>query len=139
MSERRRTGSRTARAAGRPAGPLPSALARAALEAVALASVLLPSASGALAGEVYGKITAGGASVGEAASVAVACGEKTYPARQTDKTGSYHIVVGATGKCALTVTYQGQSADMPIVSYEDESQVDIVLETRGGKLTARRK
>ena len=104
-----------------------------------LAAVLLCLAEPAQAGEVYGKITAGGASVGDAASVAVACGDRTYPTRQTDKSGSYHIVVGVTGRCTLTVTFKGQSADLPIVSYEDESQVDIVLETKDGKLSARRK
>lgn len=92
-----------------------------------------------LAGEVYGRITDGAAPVGEAATVSVTCGDKSYPARPTDKSGSYHIVVGATGKCTLTVTFKGLSASLPIVSYEEESQVDIVLETRDGKLSARRK
>lgn len=120
---------------------LPAALrgARWLPAAFLLAAALPLSTSIALAGEVYGKITAGGASVADAATVAVACGDNAYPARQTDKSGSYHIVVGATGKCTLTVTYKGQSADLPIVSYEDESQVDIVLETKDGKLSARRK
>jgi hypothetical protein len=104
-----------------------------------LPAMLLLLGSTAQAGEVYGKITAGGASVGEGASVGVACGDKTYPARPTDKSGTYHIVVGATGKCTLTVTYKGQSAGIAIVSYEDESQVDIALETKDGKLQARRK
>ena len=103
--------------------------------AAALLSLSLP----ALAGEVYGRITDGASSVGDAATVSVACGGKSYPARSTDKSGSYHIVVGVTGKCTLTVAYKGQSADLPIVSYETESQVDLVLETKDGKLTARRK
>jgi hypothetical protein len=107
--------------------------------AALLPAMLLLLGSTARAGEVYGKITAGGASVGEGTSVAVACGDKAYPARSTDKSGAYHIVVGATGKCTLTVTYKGQSADLPIVSYEDQSQVDIALETKDGKLQARRK
>ena len=93
----------------------------------------------AVGNEVYGRITAGGSSVGDAATVSVACGGKSYPAQPTDKSGSYHIVVGATGKCTLTVTYKGLSAEVPIVSYETESQVDLVLETKDGKLTARRK
>jgi hypothetical protein len=105
----------------------------------ALGAVLIAWPAAARAGEVYGRITAGGASVGEGASVAVACGDKAYPARPTDKSGTYHIVVGATGKCTLTVTYKGQSAELAIVSYEDESQVDIALETKDGKLQARRK
>ena len=95
--------------------------------------------SALLAGEVYGRITEGTAPVGEAATVAVACGDKSYPARPTDQSGSYHIVVGATGKCTLTVTFKGLSATLAIVSYEDETQVDVVLDAKDGKLSARRK
>jgi len=109
------------------------------IKAALLPAIFLLAGSTARAGEVYGRITSGGASVGEGASVGVACGDKAYSARPTDKSGSYHIVVGATGKCTLTVTYKGQSAELPIVSYEDQSQVDIALETKDGKLQARRK
>jgi acetylornithine deacetylase/succinyl-diaminopimelate desuccinylase-like protein len=93
----------------------------------------------AAAGEVYGKITSGGASVGEGATVAGKCGDKSYAAVPTDKTGSYHIVLAATGKCTLTVTVKGQSAEVSVLSYEDAAQADIILETKDGKLTARRK
>jgi hypothetical protein len=103
-----------------------------------LALVLaLPSA--ATAGEVYGKITAGGAAVGEGTEVAAKCGAKTYPAVKTDKSGSFHLVVAETGKCTLTVTQKGQSASLEVVSYDEGAQADIVLETKDGKLTARRK
>jgi hypothetical protein len=90
-------------------------------------------------GEVYGKITVGGVSVGEGTEVAGKCGAKTYPAVKTDKTGSFHLVVAETGKCTLTVTQKGQSASLEVVSYDEGAQADIVLETKDGKLTARRK
>lgn len=91
------------------------------------------------AGELYGKITSGGAPVGEGTEVAAKCGAKTYPAVKTDKTGSFHLVVAETGKCTLTVTQKGQSASVEIVSYDEGAQADIVLEAKGGKLSARRK
>jgi len=93
----------------------------------------------AAAGEVYGKITSGGAAVGEGAEVSAKCGAKAYPGVTTDKTGSFHLVVTESGKCTLTVTHKGQSASLEVVSYEDGAQVDIVLETKDGKFTARRK
>jgi len=99
--------------------------------------IALPSL--AAAGEVYGKITAGGAAVGEGTEVAAKCGAKSYPAVKTDKTGSFHLVVAEAGKCTLTVTQKGQSATLDIVSYDEGAQADIVLETKDGKLTARRK
>jgi len=93
----------------------------------------------AAAGEVYGKITSGGAAVGEGTEVAAKCGAKAYPAAKTDKTGSFHLVVAETGKCTLTVTQKGQSATLEVVSYDEGAQADIVLEMKDGKLTARRK
>ena len=93
----------------------------------------------AAAGEVYGKITLGGAAVGEGAEVAATCGAKSYPGVKTDKTGSFHLVVKEAGKCTLTVTQTGQSASLEIVSYDEGTQADVVLETKDGKLTARRK
>lgn len=99
--------------------------------------VALPSV--VAAGEVYGKITSGGGAVGEGVEVSAKCGAKAYPAAKTDKTGSFHLVVAETGKCTLTVTQKGQSASLDVVSYDEGAQADIVLETKDGKLTARRK
>jgi hypothetical protein len=92
----------------------------------------------AAAGEVYGKITSGGAAVGEGTEVSAKCGAKAYPAVKTDKTGSFHLVVAETGKCTLTVTQKGQTATLEVVSYDEGAQADIVLEVKDGKLTARR-
>ena len=97
------------------------------------------SAGPALAGEVYGKITEGSTPVGEAASVEAKCGEKAYPAVKTDKTGSYHLVLVESGKCTMTVKYKGQSASLEIASFDDAVQYDLVLETKDGKLAARRR
>lgn len=102
-------------------------------------ALVLALPSTARAGEVYGKITSGGAAVGEGTEVSAKCGGKTYPAVKTDKTGSFHLVVAETGKCTLTVTQKGQSATLEVVSYDEGAQADIVLETKDGKLSARRK
>lgn len=99
----------------------------------------LACAAPAIAGEVYGKIADGSASVGDAASVAAKCGAKAYPAAKTDKTGAYHLALAESGKCTLTVSYKGQSASIEVASYDDPVQVDIVLESKGGKLAARRR
>lgn len=108
---------------------------------VAAASALLllgiPALAGA--GEIYGKVTLDGKAVADGTAVAAQCGDKTYPAVRTDKTGSYNLVVAETGKCTLTVTHESQSATLSVASYEDAAQADIVLETRDGKLTARRR
>jgi hypothetical protein len=102
-------------------------------------TILVLAAGTAVAGEIYGKITDGGATVGEGASVGVKCGAKAYPAQKTDKSGSYHLVVQEAGKCSLTVSYKGQSASLDVVSYDDPVQMDIAVEVKDGKLSARRK
>jgi len=93
----------------------------------------------AAAGEIYGKVTSGGAAVGEGVEISAKCGAATYPAVKTDKSGSFHLVVKETGKCQLTVTQKGQSAGVEVVSYDEGAQADIVLEAKDGKLSARRK
>ncbi len=93
----------------------------------------------AAAGEIYGKISFDGAAVGEGTAVAASCGGKAYPAVQTDKAGSYNLVVAETGKCTLTITYKGEAATMSVASYEDAAQADVALEKKDGKLAARRR
>jgi hypothetical protein len=104
-----------------------------------LLPLLLALPALASAGEIYGKITLGGAPVGEGVEVSARCGATAYPAVATDKTGSYHLVVNETGKCTLTVIRQGQSATLDVASYEDGAQADIVLESKDNQLTARRR
>lgn len=106
---------------------------------VATLVVLLAIPTLAAAGEVYGKITVGGTPAPDGTTVAAKCAAKSYPAVTADKSGTYHIVLDETGKCTLTITVKGQSADVAVVSYDDAAQADLVVETKDGKLTARRK
>jgi len=101
---------------------------------------LLPAATApALAGEVFGRIAEGSASVGDAATVTAKCGTKSYPAAKTDKAGAYHLELAESGKCTLAISYKGKTANLDIASYDDPAQVDIVLELKDGKLAARRR
>ena len=93
----------------------------------------------ASAGEIYGKVLQGNAAAPAGTTVGAKCGDAEYAAKPIDRTGSYHIIAGRTGKCTLTVTLQGQSATAEVVSYDDPVQADIVLETKDGKLSARRR
>lgn len=104
-----------------------------------LLALLLAAPTIVSAGEIYGKIVANGAPVGESATVEIKCGPKSFPAVKTDKSGSYHIVVEQTGKCSLTVSWNKQSASLDIASYDDAVQADLTLEVKDGKLTVRRK
>ena len=110
------------------------------MKKLAVVSILFACATTLVsAGEVLGKITSGGASVGEGAEVSAKCGGKSYPSVKTDKSGTFHLVIAETGKCTLTITHKGQAATVDVASYDDAAQVDLVLEAKDGKLTARRK
>jgi hypothetical protein len=93
----------------------------------------------AFAGEIFGKVSFNGAAVGEGVTVAARCGDKAYPAVKTDRSGTYNLVVVETGKCTLTVAYQGKTATVDVASYDDAAQADIVLELKDGRLVARRR
>jgi hypothetical protein len=103
-----------------------------------MAGLLLFSSS-ALAGEMYGTITDGGKPIGEGVAVEARCGEKSYPAVKTDKSGAYHLAVQEKGKCHLTVRYKNQSPALDVASYDEGVQVDLVLESKDGSYTLRRK
>jgi hypothetical protein len=101
-------------------------------------AIALFAVSAASAGEVYGKILEGSAPAAGAA-VSAKCGAKAYPEVKTDKSGSYHLALAESGKCTLTVSNKGQTATLEVVSYDDPAQVDVILETKDGKLVAKRK
>lgn len=103
---------------------------------VPILAVLAPTVE---AGEIFGKVMFNGAAVGEGTTVAARCGEKTYAAVKTDRSGSYNLVVAETGKCTLTVSHQGKTATVDVASYDDAAQADIILELKDGRLVARRR
>jgi hypothetical protein len=105
---------------------------------IALAAfvTLLPAL--AHAGEVFGTIKGAAGPVGEGAQVAAQCGGNQYGPVTTDKKGTYRLVIGQVGKCTLTITHEGRSATVDVVSFDDAAQADIVLTVDGGKLSARR-
>lgn len=104
--------------------------------ALAALAALLPTLANA--GEVFGTIKAAAGPVGEGTQVAARCGGNAYGPVSTDKKGVYRLVIEQVGKCTLTITHEGLSATVDVVSFDDAAQADIVLSVDGGKLTARR-
>jgi len=103
-----------------------------------MAGMLLFSSS-ALAGEMYGTITEAGKPIGAGVAVEARCGQTSYPAVKTDKSGVYHLVVKEKGKCQLTVKYKNQSPAIEVASYDEGVQLDLTLELRDGSYALRRK
>jgi len=106
---------------------------------VAFAAVASMTPVLTFAGEVFGTVKGASGPVGEGAEVAAKCGDQAYGPVTTDKKSAYRLVVGQTGKCTLTVTHDGKSATMNVVSFDDATQTDVVLAVSAdGKLTAKR-
>ena len=104
--------------------------------ALAALAALLPAFANA--GEVFGTVRVAAQPVGEGTQVAAKCGDKAYGPVSTDRKGAYRLVIAQVGKCTLTITHEGLSATVDVVSFDDAAQADIVLAVDGGKLTARR-
>ena len=90
------------------------------------------------AGEIRGTVTEGGKSAGQGLGIEVRCGDKAYQVT-TDKYGSYRLFIPEKGKCTLTVTYQGQQASREVISFNESTRYDFVLQKDGGEYTLRRK
>jgi hypothetical protein len=99
---------------------------------------LLLSASSLVAGEVFGTITDGNKPVAAGVKVELAISGKAYSA-ETDKFGSYRIVVKEKGKCVLTVRLREQLPSVELFSYDKSTRYDWILVTTNGKLSLRRK
>ena len=117
---------------------------------VALIVVAL-GASSASAGRLFGDVKVGGKPAPQgmmitvqAVAKAAAEGEKAAPPApidtvETDKVGSYKVVVKSEGKCNLTVHMGKQTAVLEVISNKEPTRYDLIVEEKEGKLTVRRK
>jgi hypothetical protein len=103
-----------------------------------LLMILLFTASVVRAGELYGTIMYGSKPVASGVKVDITVAGKTYTA-ETDKFGSYRIVVKEKGKGEITIHIDDQTPSRSLVSYDRSMRYDWVLETKDGKLFLRRK
>src|SRR6185295_6285732 len=101
-------------------------------------AAILCLTSAAIAGNVYGTITEGGKPVAQGVKLEVACGENKH-ASQTDANGGFKLFVPEKGKCMLRVTYQGQTPEFEINSFDGSVQYELILEKQGNQYTLKRK
>jgi hypothetical protein len=87
-------------------------------------------------GEIFGDIRSGEAYVADA-KVLVTCGAESAEGT-TDKSGSFRLKVGASGKCKFSVTHNKQTATIDVVLFEQPSRYRFVLEVVDGKAVLKR-
>lgn len=90
------------------------------------------------AGEVYGTISQGEKPVAAGVKVEIAVSGKVYTG-ETDKFGSYRIIVKEKGKCTVTVRLNDETATAAAFSYDKATRYDWILQTTSGKLSLQRK
>jgi len=103
-----------------------------------LLALILLSATLAFAGNVYGSISENGKPVAQGVKIEIACGENKYNT-ETDANGGFKLFVKDQGKCAMRVSYQGQTPSFDINSFEGSVQYDLILEKQGAQYTLKRK
>ncbi|HSV63739.1 MAG TPA: hypothetical protein VLH83_10385 [Chthoniobacterales bacterium] len=91
---------------------------------------LLSLATSAWAGEIYGAIKEGSQPVKKALVEIKAPNNKAYPG-STDDLGNYRIIVEETGKCTITVQFNGQSAQGEVQSYPTPVRFNWLVEKSG--------
>jgi hypothetical protein len=87
-------------------------------------------------GEIFGDIRAGDAYVADAA-VQITCGAESAKGI-TDRSGSFRLKVGASGKCKFSVTQNKQTATIDVVLFDQPSRYRFVLEVVDGKPVLKR-
>ena len=95
-------------------------------------------AAPANAGEIYGTVTEGGKPVAAGVKVEIKVAGQIY-AGETDKFGSYRVIVKEKGKGMLTVHFNGQSPSFGLFSYDKSTRYDYILEMKDSTLSIRRK
>jgi hypothetical protein len=98
---------------------------------LALVVLLLLSTATILAAQIYGSIWFNGSPL-RGAYLRVDCPGDSGQGR-TDEQGTFKVYVRSTGRCTLTLTYNGTEVPFPIASYNDPARYDLVLVQSPGR------
>lgn len=111
--------------------------------------VIALGASDASAGRLFGDVKISGKPAPEGVLITVQAAANpadkgkaaSAPADtvETDKVGSYKVMVKHEGKCTLTVHLGKRTAVIEVFSYKEPTRYDLLVEEKDGKLAVRRK
>ena len=88
------------------------------------------------AGSIFGDVRLGEKYLPEL-PLSLKCGTETVEGK-TDKAGSFRLATAGSGRCTLSISYEGQTAGLDVVVFEKPAQYRLVLELKDGKYTLRR-
>lgn len=96
-------------------------------------------ATNAHAGRIFGDISFGGKPVSAGTRVVVSRAGGAADTTETDKFGSYKLLVKEEGKATLRVVYEKTPLEIAVFSNKEATRYDLVIEKKDGKLSLRRK
>jgi hypothetical protein len=99
--------------------------------------VLLSLPASGWAGEIYGTIKEGGRPV-KKAPVEISSPNNTVYKGSTDDFGNYRIIVAETGKCTITVQFNGAPAKAEVESYPTPVRFNWLVEKSGSDYSLKR-
>ena len=99
--------------------------------------MLLSLAASAWAGQIYGTIKEGGQPA-KKAQVEIKSPNNKVETVLTDDFGNYRITVVESGKCTITVKFNGQSPQGEVQSYPTPVRFDWLLEKSGNIYSLKR-
>lgn len=99
--------------------------------------VLLSLATSGWAGEIYGTIKEGGRPVKSAPVEIKTPNNKPYSG-STDEFGNYRIIVAETGKCTITVQFNGAPAKAEVESYPTPVRFNWLVQKSGNDYSLKR-
>jgi len=101
------------------------------MKTVSIGTLLLATASIAMAGHIYGTIRENNQPV-RRALVVLTCGAERAPDARTDDEGVYRVFAKSTGNCQLVLEPGGRNAHGPLYSYDRPTAYDFDLIKDGG-------
>jgi len=98
-------------------------------------------ANEAIAGKIFGDISFDGKPIATGVKVQITKAGSTavVDKAETDKFGSYKLMVKEEGKMTFTVLYEGKPLQLAVFSNKEATRYDLVIEKKEGKLSLRRK
>ena len=104
-------------------------------------ALLVVFAGQAFAGKIFGDISIDGKPLAAGTKIQITKAGSTdiVDKVETDKFGSYKLMVKEEGKMTLTVLYEGKPLQLAVFSNKEATRYDLVIEKKEGKASVRRK
>jgi len=103
------------------------------MSAAAIAALVFLPTPG-IAGQIYGQITVNGRSAGHGIPITIACAASAPLKTATDRFGAYQVYAPATGRCGITISFDGRNLNENVVSYPNPARYNFDISGQGAAM-----